>query len=603
MRFLYNGGKVYNEIYRDQPIRPRYGYPIPEQIRSMRALQKQDEKLGTARNQSFFKAARLMAGYEDDFRYDKVVSRHNPAYDSLSDVELRGYFGWRTRYKRGEDEPAGSYAEIYLSELLNGIGINDPMDGYERIAELKRRCGEYIPNIDKLIADYVICNDLPSDLINSGKLYETDRYILLLTGEIKADDLSRLEAMIELSGYQELRKSQLYTDGRNDLAAVMNRCFDRVGSYSEQKRGKSFFTEICGRAAVWPYALFSGAVVYSSGRVEGYTYNINAVRSVYYKNGHWSVRRYSPDEGAKTKFKSFIRDVCTIIINRYGINSDADPVSDHSGLENNDTGVGTSDKPVYRLKAPVWMKKLMEDECRLYFDEKRLAEERKVRIDYSKLDAIRESAASVRDRLIVDENDVETPSQEALNGTDVFYAAGFGKKGEEQQVGSFVAGYRGEREEQEEHFVAGSGKESKERIFGFAEESGGEREERIVGFAEGSGGEREEQVDGVTEGSEEESVEQTGNRAADRPEHSITAEGIVEEPPDEARLSDIEKRTLLAIINDEELGFVKENGFMLSIVVDSINEKLFDIFGDNVIYDDGKPQIYDDYIDELKELL
>ena len=49
MRFMFEKGKIYNEVYRDQPVKPRYGYPMPEQIRSMRALQKQDERMGVPR--------------------------------------------------------------------------------------------------------------------------------------------------------------------------------------------------------------------------------------------------------------------------------------------------------------------------------------------------------------------------------------------------------------------------------------------------------------------------------------------------------------------------------------------------------------------------
>ena len=40
---------------------------------------------------------------------------------------------------------------------------------------------------------------------------------------------------------------------------------------------------------------------------------------------------------------------------------------------------------------------------------------------------------------------------------------------------------------------------------------------------------------------------------------------------------------------------------MLSVLVDGINEKLFDVFGDTVL--DDTPDVIEDYRDELKEIL
>lgn len=49
-------------------------------------------------------------------------------------------------------------------------------------------------------------------------------------------------------------------------------------------------------------------------------------------------------------------------------------------------------------------------------------------------------------------------------------------------------------------------------------------------------------------------------------------------------------------------GFLHENGYMLSVLVDSINEKYFDVFGDTVIDFDGEaPFIIEDYLQDLKE--
>ena len=50
--------------------------------------------------------------------------------------------------------------------------------------------------------------------------------------------------------------------------------------------------------------------------------------------------------------------------------------------------------------------------------------------------------------------------------------------------------------------------------------------------------------------------------------------------------------------------FIRENKLMLSVIADSVNEKLFDIFGDTVIgFSGDDPAVIEDYADELKGMI
>ena len=43
---------------------------------------------------------------------------------------------------------------------------------------------------------------------------------------------------------------------------------------------------------------------------------------------------------------------------------------------------------------------------------------------------------------------------------------------------------------------------------------------------------------------------------------------------------------------------------LLSVVADSVNEKLFDLIGDTaIIFDGDNPELIEDYIDELKGII
>ncbi|MDE6281075.1 MAG: hypothetical protein K2M15_04695, partial [Oscillospiraceae bacterium] len=66
-------------------------------------------------------------------------------------------------------------------------------------------------------------------------------------------------------------------------------------------------------------------------------------------------------------------------------------------------------------------------------------------------------------------------------------------------------------------------------------------------------------------------------------------------------LSPPEYRLLQCLLYGGDTGWVQGEGHLLSVLVDGVNEKLYDTFLDTVI-DDG-PQLIEDYIDDLKEMV
>ena len=90
----------YQTVYQDEKILPRSAQPfeeIPEEIRAMRSLENGTEAWRLSREAIFVRQAERMAGYEDDFVYERDVIRYFPTYQSLTNRELRGYFSWRRK--------------------------------------------------------------------------------------------------------------------------------------------------------------------------------------------------------------------------------------------------------------------------------------------------------------------------------------------------------------------------------------------------------------------------------------------------------------------------------------------------------------------------
>ena len=81
------------------------------------------------------------------------------------------------------------------------------------------------------------------------------------------------------------------------------------------------------------------------------------------------------------------------------------------------------------------------------------------------------------------------------------------------------------------------------------------------------------------------------------------AEPVAQEPSGQADglLAPAEYRLLQCLLYGRDAGWVQAEGWLLSVLVDGINEKLFDTFQDSVL--DDTPQLVEDYIDELKEMV
>ena len=83
-----------------------------------------------------------------------------------------------------------------------------------------------------------------------------------------------------------------------------------------------------------------------------------------------------------------------------------------------------------------------------------------------------------------------------------------------------------------------------------------------------------------------------------------------EEPrkPEESQTPDTpldsaQYRLLRCLLYGGDLGWVSSEGHLLSVLVDGINEKLYDSFADSVLELNDHPEIVEDYIDELKEMV
>jgi hypothetical protein len=195
--------------------------------------------------------------------------------------------------------------------------------------------------------------------------------------------------------------------------------------------------------------------------------------------------------------------------------------------------------------SPQWMKKELEKAFETTASARELDRKRHIQLDMSQLSEIRSSAAVTRDKLLTDEERGLTP--------DVFSYP------EDQPDNSFSASAED---------MADSGEEDTK-----AEETAQAKD-----------------------------VPASAPAASSQP--VIPESDVSEQPaePDELpfHLSPDEYHFLHCVLYGEDWHWISSRGLMLSILIDSINEKAFDEFGDTILTEDDGPELIPDYIDDLK---
>lgn len=156
----------------DQPLPEGGSCELPPVLLNLRKLEQQARELGWTEPRLFVSQAELAADYEDDLSYSGTFMHYFPTYRAMSDAQLRGYFTWRTHVRRGDVRRASlSFAFVYLYELINGIGVVDAASGFR---ELRRFCAAYRQIDDRIdryariwLDDYVIYHGLDVRLLGS----------------------------------------------------------------------------------------------------------------------------------------------------------------------------------------------------------------------------------------------------------------------------------------------------------------------------------------------------------------------------------------------------------------------------------------------------
>lgn len=166
---------VFDQLDLDASVRTRrLDTSFPNRYREMRAISRWEQGAGRGRwlteAELFYKQAHFMEDFEDSCPYEGSFRSYYPTYNDMSNRQLRGYFTWRAAVRRGDVQQAPTaFALVYLYELICGIGARNPRDGFEKIRSFWLAYRSFSPEFNRTVRpwlkDYVVYHGLDPALI------------------------------------------------------------------------------------------------------------------------------------------------------------------------------------------------------------------------------------------------------------------------------------------------------------------------------------------------------------------------------------------------------------------------------------------------------
>ena len=421
-----------HEVYADEPIlktgRQMQNF-LPDQYRKMREISRwqEDPEGGAGRWLSeaelFYRQGLLMADFEDDCPYNGTFKSYFPTYNAMSDRQLRGYFTWRAQVRRGTvEETSTSFAFLYLYELICGIGVDDPLDGFNKIRAFWDVYRAFEPGIDRFarvwLQDYAVFHGLDPKLLRDSKTVMFDNALIELrraardlvpapapsgqtpkrrktsepTLPLPPDEVreERLMAAINALSTYNLSSSRLDRSHHRDLRHVACAVYVRMARYYDTHRKTGIVASLFGEETAMPYTMFASAVFFAPERHEDCEYRLDPIHIYRCQNGFWECMRIHGSRQKSSKLGEMMR-ACD-----QRLRLALDPAH-----------------PLKEEKVPKYLAKIIDDEIVAWLSWDAAHQPVKIDIDLSQLGHIRSAAAQTREALLIDEEREDGSSAEA----------------------------------------------------------------------------------------------------------------------------------------------------------------------------------------------
>lgn len=464
--------------------------------------------------ENFYRQGQLVADYEDDYDQLYELRRYYPDYHAMNVHQLRTYFTWRTQLRKGHFTVSStSYAYVYLYELLNNIGVQNPDEGYAKLREFAERYaknyGERMQDyLHQWLQDYVLYYGLDRQKANqmfADKLAaDRDYHILLHPADYSATEVTN----VFLNHCTYFSNCRLYKKAPEQWAKVVKTVWQVV-----LERQPQAFTELIATRTLSTKYFFAGAVFAFHRQPKLKEYPIDSERKYHLSARQYSCQAWYPRKDQAKQLNTFFHELDRLARQEF-----------HLG---------------HHLKERKMDERILQtilDGLRIYQQQRAAAQRPQVNLNLQNLERIRTDASLTRESLLTDE------------------------------------------EKQDDHSALSKEKETQITSSGTLEKP-----------------------------SEKPEKKQTAGLSPVTPvEPSEDQECDDDSVPVHADLTANEQFLLVALLNQQPYEeYLKKHHLMVSILVDAINDKLFDYIGDAVIEfnEQDQPVIIEDYQPDLEELI
>lgn len=467
--------EMFQSVFQDEPIAPKKpAGKLPPLLESARSLEKGMDKAYQNRQKLFLKQARLLANYEDDYPVQKAAARGMPTYSVLTDRELRSYFSWRTKVRRGDVQDAGiTFAFLYMFELLNRVGTQNAEHG---LRQMDSFVDSYCQQNDAISfyyptwrVSYIIYQNLPDAFLKERvEGQKTEANLEILDSAPEQDDAAIMKAVTAMSEW--LRRSAFYKKNTQAMNRVIAQVLRRMAARYRSRKQRDLSEQLFGAPRVSYFAPFEFAVFGLPRKWRDGVYYVSKKHYYTVNGGYWEEVKQSVSPQGQKKLDSLMKYI------------------------DNEMRKARGDKPLQADGQKKWISKIIQEEIQALLDEKNAKKVPKLSIDYSALNRIRQDAAVTQEKLRI-----------------------------------------------------------------------------------------------------EDEAEEEASAPVPAP-----VPAVPEPESGDCPLNADEQRLLRCLLYGGDTGWVQREGKILSVLLDSINEKLYDSFQDSVLEDGG---VVEDYRDELKEII
>lgn len=259
----------------------------------------------------FYKQAKFMENYEDDFSELCKFEMYFPTYMSMNDSQLRTYFTWRSNVRKGIiSETSLSYVFIYIYELLHEIGVESVRDGYRRLCVLSNEYRKYDRRLEKYlnlwIHDYTIYNYLFKEISDEEKLifFNESFHLEALLKAVVNGDSSKFTLLLNNFSNYNITKSVFYRDYKEDYCNVLLIVFKELDLLYVKNQKNALVDKIFGKINSSSWSPYESAVF--SNYKNSYNVSIHINEFEYYslRSGSWTryhIPSYKTDKAFVTE--------------------------------------------------------------------------------------------------------------------------------------------------------------------------------------------------------------------------------------------------------------------------------------------------------------